>query len=605
MELFERVEGAFDEGGLMDEGGTVDPVSGNEVPIGSTQEEVRDDIPAQLSEGEFVFPADVVRYYGLETLMKMRQEAKQGLKLMEAMGQMGNSEEATIPDDIPFDINDLDMEDDGVLEYAQGGVVQAQQGTYVPPFVPTPDNQYGIAGFQTSQFAPRPIDQPVYGGPVPMPPTGVPGIPGMPTTPPTTTPTPVYQVPTFTQLTGTAQPEPGGYDEMRTYVNDAGMEMQIPFKNGSPIYPIPEGYKVKGEAVETTTDVKTETTKTAPEQFDEDGSVPDPFEGKNTVNLGGTVVTEATKGRREGELSGFKPGQVRGSTRYSVGSASSVTGDLSKKTTAGKEGGARVFASLKDSIAEFGRGLVNQDQKTLTKEDGSKITLSEVLFDSIMGDRFSGKTNEVLASIFEVQSTIEKNFGENYNKDLDNREAKALAKEAGIEYKGQSLAELIATGVDSQGRPLKDSFGKEPEIKKEEQKTKKEQQQEAAFSAGKNRKQEAIAAAANLPAGYKISVSGKSATQILNEVREQTAKKARDDATRAAERARTYQYYDSSGDYQGPDPFGGTGKMGGSEAEQSSGYQTSTGEAMVAEGGLIKKDKLAKQMKQSGLASKK
>ena len=38
----------FDDGGLMDEGGTVDPVSGNDVPPGSTQEEVRDDIPAQL-----------------------------------------------------------------------------------------------------------------------------------------------------------------------------------------------------------------------------------------------------------------------------------------------------------------------------------------------------------------------------------------------------------------------------------------------------------------------------------------------------------------------------------------------------------------------------
>mgnify|MGYP003312160438 CR=1 FL=1 len=60
----------FQDGGLMDEGGTVDPVSGNDVPPGSTQEEVRDDIPAQLSEGEFVFPADVVRFIGLEKLMK-------------------------------------------------------------------------------------------------------------------------------------------------------------------------------------------------------------------------------------------------------------------------------------------------------------------------------------------------------------------------------------------------------------------------------------------------------------------------------------------------------------------------------------------------------
>ena len=81
----------FDEGGLKDEGGEKDPISGNDVPVGSTKKEVRDDIPAQLSEGEFVFPADVVRYIGLEKLMMMRQEAKAGLARMEAMGQMGKT----------------------------------------------------------------------------------------------------------------------------------------------------------------------------------------------------------------------------------------------------------------------------------------------------------------------------------------------------------------------------------------------------------------------------------------------------------------------------------------------------------------------------------
>ena len=99
----------FDEGGLLDEGGTKDPVSGNDVPIGSLQEEVRDDIPAQLSEGEFVMPADVVRYHGLDKMMALRDEAKMGLRRMEAMGQMGNSEEATLPDDVPFGLEDFDI----------------------------------------------------------------------------------------------------------------------------------------------------------------------------------------------------------------------------------------------------------------------------------------------------------------------------------------------------------------------------------------------------------------------------------------------------------------------------------------------------------------
>jgi len=107
----ERIDGldkpAMQEGGLLQEGGTVDPVSGNDVPIGSTQEEVRDDIPAQLSEGEFVFPADVVRFIGLDNLMKLRQEAKAGLAKMDRMGQMGNSEEAVEDDTGEFD-TDID-----------------------------------------------------------------------------------------------------------------------------------------------------------------------------------------------------------------------------------------------------------------------------------------------------------------------------------------------------------------------------------------------------------------------------------------------------------------------------------------------------------------
>ena len=122
------------EGGLQDEGGTVDKESGNDVPSGSLKKEVRDDVPAMLSEGEFVIPADVVRYIGLEKLMQMRQEAKMGLQMMEKMGQMGNSEEAEIPDDLPFGVTDIVVmgSDDDEKEMAQGGVIYAQEGTDVP-----------------------------------------------------------------------------------------------------------------------------------------------------------------------------------------------------------------------------------------------------------------------------------------------------------------------------------------------------------------------------------------------------------------------------------------------------------------------------------------
>ena len=65
-----------------------DPVSGNPIPLGSSAENVRDDIPAALSQGEYVVPADVVSYFGLRHFMDMRQEAKMGLMAMHSEGQI-------------------------------------------------------------------------------------------------------------------------------------------------------------------------------------------------------------------------------------------------------------------------------------------------------------------------------------------------------------------------------------------------------------------------------------------------------------------------------------------------------------------------------------
>jgi len=79
----------FADGGLKDDGTTKDPVSGNDVPSGSLAEEVRDDIPAQLSEGEYVIPADVVRFYGVKFFEDLRTDAKMGLANMERNGRIG------------------------------------------------------------------------------------------------------------------------------------------------------------------------------------------------------------------------------------------------------------------------------------------------------------------------------------------------------------------------------------------------------------------------------------------------------------------------------------------------------------------------------------
>jgi hypothetical protein len=66
-----------------------DPVSGNEVPPGSMASEVRDDVPAMLSEGEYIVPADVVRYYGVKFFEDLRGQAKSGLMDMERNGRIG------------------------------------------------------------------------------------------------------------------------------------------------------------------------------------------------------------------------------------------------------------------------------------------------------------------------------------------------------------------------------------------------------------------------------------------------------------------------------------------------------------------------------------
>jgi len=118
------------DGGMMQEGGTVDEVSGNKVPVGSTKEEVRDDVDAKLSVGEYVFPADVTRYFGIAKLEAMRKEAQDNLKQMESGGRMGNAAEVSDEASSAYDEGEFASEvDDSIAEYdnenkyAEGGVV--------------------------------------------------------------------------------------------------------------------------------------------------------------------------------------------------------------------------------------------------------------------------------------------------------------------------------------------------------------------------------------------------------------------------------------------------------------------------------------------------
>ena len=55
-------------------------------PPGSLSKEVADDVPAKLSAGEFVFSADVVRFYGLRLLNQMMEHARGSLNEMNNEG---------------------------------------------------------------------------------------------------------------------------------------------------------------------------------------------------------------------------------------------------------------------------------------------------------------------------------------------------------------------------------------------------------------------------------------------------------------------------------------------------------------------------------------
>lgn len=105
---------------LMDKPDTVDPISGNEVPKGSSAEEVRDDIPAKLSEGEYVIPANVVRFHGVKFFDNLIKKAEE--KIEEAYTD--DDTPRAMRDELPFSDEELlAIDDEAPVEMAEGGPV--------------------------------------------------------------------------------------------------------------------------------------------------------------------------------------------------------------------------------------------------------------------------------------------------------------------------------------------------------------------------------------------------------------------------------------------------------------------------------------------------
>jgi hypothetical protein len=82
-------------------------------------EEVRDDIDARLSEGEYVVPADVVRFFGVKFFEDLRSEAKMGLSNMEAEGRIGGE---------PVEVDDMSISEEDIAMLEQALTTGAADG---------------------------------------------------------------------------------------------------------------------------------------------------------------------------------------------------------------------------------------------------------------------------------------------------------------------------------------------------------------------------------------------------------------------------------------------------------------------------------------------
>ena len=161
----QKMNKVFAEGGVNTTDKTKDPVSGNEVPPGSLPEEVRDDVPAKLSGGEYVVPADVLRYYGVSFFEKLRAKAKAGLEEMDSQGRIGGGPSDGEEEDLPFSVDELqaeDMPDD--MHMATGGLTTKQEEQQMLAAQPTFNPAQWTYGGGVTPYSP-PVYNPLVGTP--------------------------------------------------------------------------------------------------------------------------------------------------------------------------------------------------------------------------------------------------------------------------------------------------------------------------------------------------------------------------------------------------------------------------------------------------------
>ena len=182
-------------GGFNDQGGTVDPVSGNEVPIGNTQEGVRDDVPIMASEREYVVDAATVNYFGVQKYNDEKKAAAVGYQQMEQDGLLGQPTQGSELDsneETPFTIADLDIADE------EGKPLMMAEGGDVSTIRKLPTSSDNVGTDPIIERRPQPTFGDSMGG--------------------------------------------GGGFTFKMYTHPDGRNMMVPFMNGIPMFNIPEGF---------------------------------------------------------------------------------------------------------------------------------------------------------------------------------------------------------------------------------------------------------------------------------------------------------------------------------------------------------------------------
>ena len=293
----------------------VDPVSGNEVPPGSLPEEVRDDVPAMLSEGEYVVPADVLRYYGVKFFEDLRDNAKQEMMGLEANGRTGQP----IDEDMPFSMEELNVIDDGEEDMPMEGM---SKGGYVKGYA-----EGGV--------------------------TYNPNVANM-------------NVPDFLQ--GVVAPGQSVNEDYKTFKNDAGMIMTVRFINGKPTAYIPPGY------IETIAGVTTPTAAPAPAIKPAASSTRDPndYGGPDEQGKPGRDYSKSSTEDLEAELEGLKSGTSFGSKVNSV-LQGTLIGMISKAVT-GKSLNEQAIEAIENELSSRNNTTTSSNTTAATSPASSAVS---------------------------------------------------------------------------------------------------------------------------------------------------------------------------------------------------------------------------------------